>query len=73
MRSISWKKVTGIGIIAVTFGAIVYDIFMVMNDQKHDTISEVIRTAAKKMLLVPFAFGLLMGHFFWPLMEDKNA
>lgn len=30
-----------------------------------DTISEIIWNVTAKRPLIPFAFGLLMGHFFW--------
>lgn len=37
-----------------------------------DTISEVIWELSDRWPVVPLAFGLLMGHFFWPRRQDRG-
>lgn len=43
---------------------LVYEAYALTNRVSGDTISEIIWDLSKRPL-VPFAFGLLMGHFFW--------
>ena len=45
-------------------GIFVYEFWSAANHRPGDTISEIVWRASKKPIL-PFAFGLLMGHFFW--------
>jgi hypothetical protein len=42
----------------------IYEIWSLKSPQTGDTISEIIWKLAKRPI-VPFAFGVLMGHFFW--------
>lgn len=55
MKYIPW---IGLGLL------LVYEIWALKSDAPGDTISEVIWRVSKRPLL-PFAFGILMGHFFW--------
>jgi hypothetical protein len=48
----------GIGLV------IVYEIWAMVNSKPDDTISQMVWRACKRPV-VPFLFGLLMGHFFW--------
>jgi hypothetical protein len=57
--------VTQIILVAVTFGLIGYDIYVAVK-QPNATISAVIKEVALKAPMIPFAFGVLVGHFFWP-------
>lgn len=61
-------------LLAITLCLIGYDAYLCANREENDTISEVITNSSKRYLLVPFLFGLLMGHFFWSqhLKEDKE-
>ncbi len=43
----------------------VYEGYAIATTASGDTISEVVWRISERPL-VPFAFGLLMGHFFWP-------
>lgn len=52
-------------ILAITAGLIVWDIVLAIRPPAEDTISEVIRKFAHKHPLIPFAFGVIMGHLFW--------
>lgn len=42
-----------------------WDIFVAVKPPSGDTISEIIRQTAGKHPIIPFAFGVLIGHFFW--------
>lgn len=52
-------------LLVLTIGLIGYDAYLCTNREENDTISEVITNSSKRYLLIPFLFGLLMGHFFW--------
>lgn len=45
-------------------GLVIYEAITLFNKSSGDTISEIIWYLSKRPL-VPFLFGLLMGHFFW--------
>lgn len=61
------QKITSWGIIASIVALLGLEIWTLLNDEPNDTISEVINTKSKKWLFIPFLFGFLMGHWFWPL------
>lgn len=44
---------------------IAYDAYAVAHKDKYDTVSKIITKSSEKYLLIPFIFGLLVGHFFW--------
>ena len=48
----------------LTAGLLVYEAWAVFNREVGDTISEIIWGLAKRPI-VPFVFGLVMGHLFW--------
>ena len=50
--------------VALIFGLFLYEAITLFNKSSGDTISEIIWYLSKRPL-VPFLFGLLMGHFFW--------
>lgn len=51
---------------AVTAVLIGWDVYVWQSPGSGDTISEVVLGWAKKTVVLPFAFGFLMGHLFWP-------
>jgi len=53
MRYLPW---IGLGLL------LIYEIWALKTEVKGDTITEVIK---RQRPLVPFGFGMLMGHFFW--------
>ncbi len=58
---------TTIGLlIFVTVLLIGWDIYVFTNETAGDTISEVLWEAGRRWWSLPFAFGFLMGHLFWP-------
>ena len=57
---------------AVIFSAIaaliIYDVFALLKWGNDCTISVRIWTLARRYPIIPFAIGVLMGHFFWQMM-----
>lgn len=69
----SWPKWVTIGIlIAVAVVLIGWDIYVAINDERGDTISEILLWVGEHPIL-PFAFGVLMGHLFWPQYKRREA
>jgi len=66
VKIIGTKKWTGLILIIVTIALIIWDVFMVGTPTQGDTISEFLLNLAWENPSVPFAFGCLMGHLFWP-------
>ena len=66
------RRIT-IGILLVT-GVIfiVWDLYVAANPTPGDTISEVILDFSRRHAMIPFVFGVLMGHFFWPQKSEKD-
>ncbi len=63
-----WKKKTTTWVVFVVAGILlIWDIYVFVTPPKGDTISEVIAEWAQEWTVVPFVFGVLMGHFFWPV------
>jgi len=65
MTIVGTKKYTGIILIVVTVGLVIWDLFMVKTPTEGDTISEFLLNLAHENPSIPFAFGCLMGHIFW--------
>jgi hypothetical protein len=51
-------------------GLCVYEVVTLSNKCEGDTISELAWATTTKRPIVPFAFGVLMGHFFWQRVES---
>ena len=59
--------------LALVGGLLAYEAVTLANNREGDTISEIIWTVTTKRPLVPFAFGVLMGHFFWQRALSRPA
>lgn len=46
-------------------GLLIYETVALLNRKEGDTISEIHWRLAQRYPVVPFAFGVLMGHFWW--------
>ena len=53
-------------VLSVIAFLLLYEGWTLVNATPNDTISESIWRIAQRYSLLPFLFGLLMGHFFWP-------
>lgn len=59
-----------ISVIVATAAIIIgYDIWAVLRGGVEATISSVIFNASLRFPLIPFAFGVLAGHFWFPVYE----
>lgn len=52
-------------IIGVTAFALILDVYLALDKRPGNTISQVMRRDTKKYPLIAFAWGLLMGHWYW--------
>ena len=50
----------------------IYEGIALMNAAPGDTISEIMWAASQRPL-IPFAFGVLCGHFFWQRKPKEGA
>lgn len=58
----NYKNITGIGLLVVFIGLLLYDILPATNSAEGDTISEVLQNLPRVGILLA---GYFMGHF-WP-------
>lgn len=59
-------SITIIVIVSVTLLILAYDVFALRKSEKTEyTISYVIAQTSLRNPIIPFAFGVLMGHFFF--------
>lgn len=60
------KSVTIIFMVAVTLVILAFDLYALRKSEKTEyTISYIIAKASLKNPLIPFMFGVLMGHWFF--------
>lgn len=58
-------QLTAAVLVACVLLLVVFDLYMAANNVPGDTISEVVRSWAARHPVIPFAAGVVMGHFFW--------
>lgn len=56
--------------VALVAGLVVYETIAVANDCAGDSVSEIVWSATTRRPIVPFAAGVLCGHFFWQRDRD---
>lgn len=61
------------GFYALVGGLLIYELVALRNECEGDTISEIVWAATTKRPLVPFAAGLLCGHFFWQRTPSSSS
>jgi hypothetical protein len=61
------RTITIVGILIAIAGLLGLELYTLVNDDKNDTISEVVQSTSHKWIFIPFLVGFLMGHWFWPL------
>jgi hypothetical protein len=66
-----WRKITGITMLVVTVGLIGWDLIVAFNGIDGDTISEIMKNYAHDYPIIPLAWGVVLGHWFWPLGSSK--
>ena len=60
------RSYTVVGLLVVLAIVLFWDIVVATNRARGDTISEVVLFYARSSFSLPFGWGLLAGHFFWP-------
>jgi hypothetical protein len=63
-------KVVFLGLVG---GALAYEVWAIANKKRGDTISEIVWTATARRPLLPFALGMVAGHFFWQRVPDESG
>lgn len=69
----SYRKITKILLIVMSLTLIIYDFFPFYTPVRGDTISEVVLYYSLRLFTIPFAFGTLSGHFFFPRNNTKPS
>jgi hypothetical protein len=64
---------TEVGLLLILVIGLLLEFWTFKNARARDTMSEVVRKAAKKLMIVPFSAGMLMGHWFWPLTDADGC
>ncbi len=72
-KSIDNASKTDVAIAVVVVGALAWEGWTLVNRTPHDTISERVWKHAPRRPLIPFAIGLLCGHFFWQAASDETV
>lgn len=52
-------------LLGIVAAALAYEVFTLADKCEGNTISEIIWTTTAKRPILPFALGVLCGHFFW--------
>jgi len=55
----------------VTFGLIIFDVYIIVRDGEFESISAYVIRGSKRYPLVVLAFGILLGHLFWSMDSFK--
>ena len=66
------KKITSIAIVSTITILLGLEGWLLGNDEKDDTISEVLHETSKKWMIIPVIAGILIGHWFWPIYNKKG-
>jgi hypothetical protein len=69
---VDWRKVTQWTLIGVTFALVCYDAAVMSREGVNTTISRVVLQWSQNNPLIPFAFGIVCGHLFWPQPVEKR-
>lgn len=55
--------------VVCALGFIGWDVYVVNNEIKGDSISAILYEASLRISLIPYLVGILLGHLFWPKKE----
>lgn len=65
------RKHTILILVAVAAALIGWDVWLYVTEPEGNTISEALLWSSRHPV-VPFAFGVLMGHLFWPQYRRRD-
>ena len=63
------EQLTDYIIVFTIFSLIIYDVWVILKDGVKASISVRVYTWSLKYPIIPFAFGVLFGHLFWPVVS----
>jgi len=66
------RTITLWAMLGATVAILGYDVVVATNDVTGDTISEISRDLASAWFSLPFAWGVVVGHLFWPAKEVRQ-
>lgn len=66
------QSVTAIIMVATLVLLLAWDVYALVKQGGKVTISYIMAATSLKFPLIPFAWGLLTGHFFWPITSLCN-
>lgn len=69
MTTARWKTLAVLG--GVALALIGWDVYLALAEPSGDTISKTLLAFGQDHPVVPFAFGTLMGHLFWPMRSTR--
>ena len=52
-------------VVAIVAVIVVWDIYLASDEVDKNTISELVRDVSDDSPMIPFALGVLIGHWFW--------
>jgi uncharacterized membrane protein len=67
------KRFTLVFIVASILIIAIYDIYALTQGGAESTISSVLITLSHQYLIVPFLFGIPVGHLFWRMDSNKDV
>lgn len=66
------KKITSMVIMLLIVIIAIYDVYAIAKGGTEASISHTLRVWAHKYIALPFSFGFVCGHLFWPIsITDK--
>ena len=66
------RTITSISILTIIVGLLGLEGWLLSNNEKNDTISEVVQDTIFKWPVIGFLLGLLCGHFVWPIKRPER-
>ena len=66
------KKITIYVVLFIVALGVIYDFYAIAVGGTEASISHLMKMWGHKYPIVPFAMGVLMGHFYWPIKETKE-
>lgn len=66
MSTMNWRAVTSALLVCLAAAMGIYDVIAVWRGGGRATISSVVLDTARAYPILAIAFGILIGHLFWP-------
>lgn len=67
-----WAKRVTVGLLIAVIAALIgWDIYVASNGVRGDTISEITLAFSRKVITLPLALGVVVGHLLWPTTKPR--